>query len=267
MGGAVPFGYRVENRALHVVEEHAEFVRDLFSRYLELGSVVRLKAALDAENVRLPVRIVGTGRDDRRRPDLSRPPLLDPLEPDLCRTAAPQGADPRRLASARSSTLRPGIASNVGLRSKRKRGRIPIAMTNSFLAGKLYDDRGNRMGPSHAAKGGRRWRYYISRAILKGRNSDAGSITRVPAAQIEKQVFDAIQRVIASKRSNEGFGALSLLGLSGRTISSTGKPCQALSSYGTCSTRSSGHDWRDADRDPAERVRCRRWPGRILTIP
>ena len=62
MGGAVPFGYRVENRALHVVEDQAGFVRDLFRRYLEVGSVVRLKAVLDAENVRLPVRTVGTGR-------------------------------------------------------------------------------------------------------------------------------------------------------------------------------------------------------------
>jgi transposase len=33
---------------------------------------------------------------ERRHPDLARPPLLDPVEPDLCRTAAPQGADPRR---------------------------------------------------------------------------------------------------------------------------------------------------------------------------
>ena len=62
MGGAVPFGYRVENRALRVVEEHAEFVRELFRRYLEVGSVVQLKATLDAENVRSPVRIAGTGR-------------------------------------------------------------------------------------------------------------------------------------------------------------------------------------------------------------
>src|ERR1700733_4002438 len=62
MGGAVPFGYRVENRALRVVEEHAEFVRELFRRYLGVGSVVRLKATLDAENVRSPVRIAGTGR-------------------------------------------------------------------------------------------------------------------------------------------------------------------------------------------------------------
>jgi acetylornithine deacetylase/succinyl-diaminopimelate desuccinylase-like protein len=32
MGGVVPLGYRVDNRALHVVEEHAAFVRDLFRR-------------------------------------------------------------------------------------------------------------------------------------------------------------------------------------------------------------------------------------------
>ncbi len=71
------------------------------------------------------------------------------------------------------------------------------------------------------AKGGRRWCYYIGASDpQRGRSSDAGSITRVPAAQIEKQVFDAIQGVIASKRSNEGWA-----------ISSTGKPCQALSSH------------------------------------
>ena len=40
---------------------------------------------------------------------------------------------------------------------------------HSFLVGKLYDDRGSRMGASHASKGGRRWRYYVSRAALSGR--------------------------------------------------------------------------------------------------
>jgi site-specific DNA recombinase len=52
----------VENRALHIVEEHAEFVRELLRRYLEIGTVVRLKIVLDAENVRLPIRIFGTGK-------------------------------------------------------------------------------------------------------------------------------------------------------------------------------------------------------------
>jgi hypothetical protein len=37
------------------------------------------------------------------------------------------------------------------------------------------DDRGNLMSPSHAAKGGHRRRYYVSRALLRGRKQDAGS--------------------------------------------------------------------------------------------
>jgi hypothetical protein len=35
MGGVVPLGYRVEDRALHIVEDHAEIVHSLFRRYLD----------------------------------------------------------------------------------------------------------------------------------------------------------------------------------------------------------------------------------------
>src|ERR1700729_979992 len=62
MGGVVPLGYRVEDRALHIVEDHAGIVRSLFRRYLEAGSVARLKQQLDAEDFQLPVRINGGGR-------------------------------------------------------------------------------------------------------------------------------------------------------------------------------------------------------------
>jgi site-specific DNA recombinase len=230
MGGAVPFGYRVENRALHIVEEHAEFVRDLFKRYLKLGSVVRLKTVLDAENVRLPVRIVGTGKTTGGGL-ISRGHiywiLSNPIYVGRLRHKGQihDGLHSAIIDLETWDRVQRRLAEQTQTRAD------PHRNVECFLAGKLFDDRGNRMGPSHAAKGGRRWRYYISRAILKGRRSDAGSITRVPAAQIEKQVFDAIQSVIASKRSNEGFGALSLVGLSGWTISSTGEPHQALSSH------------------------------------
>ena len=59
--------------------------------------------------------------------------------------------------------------------------------SDALLAGKLFDDRGNRMSPSHAAKGGRRWRYYVSQAVLQGRKHEAGSVARVPALEIEAQ--------------------------------------------------------------------------------
>jgi len=95
MGGVVPLGYRVENRALHVVEEHAVFVRDLFRRYLEIGSVVRLKG--DSRPGGRPVAITNRreGQDDRRRVDQSGPSPQDPVEPDPLRPADPQGPNPR----------------------------------------------------------------------------------------------------------------------------------------------------------------------------
>jgi site-specific DNA recombinase len=203
MGGAVPFGYRVENRALHVVEEHAEFVRDLFKHYLEIGSVVRLKAALDAENVRLPVRVVGTGKSTGGGL-ISRGHiywiLSNPIYVGRLRHKGQihDGLHAAIIDQEIWDRVRHQLAAQTQPRA------APQRNAESFLAGKLYDDQGNRMGPSHAAKGGRRWRYYVSRALLKGRETDAGSVTRVPAAQIEKQVLDAIKGVIAGRRWSEG---------------------------------------------------------------
>ena len=57
-------------------------------------------------------------------------------------------------------------------------------------------------------------------------------VTRVPAAQIEKQVFDATKSVIVPRRSIDGLGALSQVDVSGRIVSShptVGEPCQELS--------------------------------------
>ena len=70
---------------------------------------------------------------------------------------------------------------------------------HSFLVGKLYDDRGNRMGASHASKGGRRWRYYVSRAALTGRTQEAGSVVRIPAPEIESRVATAVRAHLAAR--------------------------------------------------------------------
>jgi site-specific DNA recombinase len=86
MGGVVPLGYRVEDRALHTVEDHAEIVRSLFRRYLETGSVVRLKQQLDAEDSRIPIRIRWRGPLDRRRVSQPGAHLQDLVEPDLRRS-------------------------------------------------------------------------------------------------------------------------------------------------------------------------------------
>jgi hypothetical protein len=68
------------------------------------------------------------------------------------------------------------------LASHTQRQRSATQAAEAWLAGKLYDDRGSRMSPTKAAKGGRRWGYYVSQAILQGRRQEAGSIAPMPAA-------------------------------------------------------------------------------------
>jgi len=52
----------VQDRPLQPVEGETEFVRALFRRYLEIGRVVKLKTALDSENVHSPTRMSRRGK-------------------------------------------------------------------------------------------------------------------------------------------------------------------------------------------------------------
>src|SRR6202142_1138771 len=199
MGGVVPLGYRVENRALHVVEEHAVFIRDLFRRYLEIGSVVRLKAILDQEDARLPLRTDGAGKTiggglisrGHLYKILSNPIYLGRL------THKGQAHDGIHDPIVDQETWDP-VQQLLGEHAQRRAGNCQNS--DALPAGKLFDDRGNRMSPSHATKGGRRWRYYVSQAVLQGRKQEAGSVARVRALEIEARVAEAARA--ASSASN-----------------------------------------------------------------
>ena len=65
--------------------------------------------------------------------------------------------------------------------------------SEALLIGRIFDDRGNRMSPSHARKGGVKYRYYLSSALLQGMAGSAGSVRRVPAAEIEALVVRSVR--------------------------------------------------------------------------
>jgi site-specific DNA recombinase len=46
----------------------------------------------------------------------------------------------------------------------------------SLLSGKLFDEAGQALTPSHASKGGRRYRYYVSRDLMNGDASAGGGL-------------------------------------------------------------------------------------------
>jgi site-specific DNA recombinase len=199
MGGVVPLGYRVEDRALHIVEDHAAIVRCLFRRYLEAGSVVRLKQQLDAEGFRIPIRIDGAGRSTggglfsqgHIYKILSNPIYVGRI---AHKGQVHEGQHPPIVTLDLWNEVQQSLRDHLGAaRTKRTR-----QSSDALLIGKLYDDGGNRMSPTWARKGSKRWRYYVSQAALQGDKSKAASILRVPAADVEELVVEGVGKLSLS---------------------------------------------------------------------
>ena len=202
MGGVVPLGYRVEDRALHIVEDHAEIVRSLFRRYLEAGSVVRLKQQLDAEAVRLPIRIDGGGRSTGGGL-ISRGHIYKILSNPIYvgrishKGQVHEGQQPPIVTQDLWNDVRHRLGDHLGAATAKRTRQS----SDALLVGKLYDDRDRRMNPTWARKGSKRWRYYASQVAQQGDKSKAASILRVPAADVEKLVAEAVGHLSSSDTS------------------------------------------------------------------
>jgi len=61
MGGTVPLGYDLGDRRLVINQAEASLVRQIYQRYLELGSVRLLKQDLDQRGVTSKARLSRKG--------------------------------------------------------------------------------------------------------------------------------------------------------------------------------------------------------------
>jgi site-specific DNA recombinase len=197
MGGTTPLGYEVENHKLIVIPEEARTVRYIYRRYLELGSVRRLKEHLDREGIRSKLRTYEDGTRSGGVP-LARGALYALL------------SNPIYVGEIRHKDLRyPGLhepiidrdlwdAVQQRLRDQGSSGHTRTTkVAASPLMGKLFDEAGRGLTPSHALKGGRRYRYYISRGLVTGTAEKPG--WRLPASQIEQVVAAEAAAILADR--------------------------------------------------------------------
>lgn len=73
---------------------------------------------------------------------------------------------------------------------------MPRKTVSSALMGKIIDEAGRPLTPTHAVKSGRRYRYYVSRHLIENSgNSDMPRPNgwRIPAGELECVVTNAIQ--------------------------------------------------------------------------
>ena len=214
MGGTLPLGYDppsdpLKARVLQVNAAEAETVHSLFALYLETGTLSQTRDAALARGLspRKADHVLGSPVTQVLRPFSNGQLhylLTNPVYRGLTRHK--DLAHPGQHAAIIDDSLWTRVQTLLQSTAARKRRRpadldlsCPAAKEDTTsgepvapLIGRLLDDQGDRMTPSHTNRHNRRYRYYISRRLItEGRDPSAW---RLPAPQLEATVLNALRQ-------------------------------------------------------------------------
>ena len=199
MGGPVPLGYDVHERKLVVNEGEAETVRHLMQCYLDHGSVRALLTTLAREGVRTKVQ-VRTGGPHRGGIAFGRGGLLHLLKNRIYRGeivhkgVAYPGEHPAIVPRDLWDAVHDKLAGNGPGAIAKGRARHP-----SLLLGLIVDGHGRKMSPSHANRGPKRYRYYVTHA--DGGIDAQRPAWRVPAHDLERIVVERLHAFLTDGKA------------------------------------------------------------------
>jgi DNA invertase Pin-like site-specific DNA recombinase len=213
MGGNVPLGYDASERTLVINPAEAGTVRRIFALYRELGCVRRVKEEADRLGLRTKWSTTANGAERGGKP-FSRGHLYTLLSNPIYtgqiahKGALHPGQQPALIDDESWSAVRDQLAVNTSNRRRKAKAAEP-----SLLAGLLADARGERLTPSHAVKKGRRYRYYVSAALITDAGTDRVQGWRLAAREIEEAVIRILANALTSPASLvERFGAAGMPG-------------------------------------------------------
>jgi site-specific DNA recombinase len=201
VGGTLPLGYHMKDDKIVVIEDEAERVRLIYRRYLELGGVNALVRDLRERNIRTKSRLLATGATRggvhfgrgslfyllRNRFYIGEVKYKDEILP---------GEQPAIMDRALFDAVQQKLTDQWTTHSTVRN------TSDHLLTGLLFDDAGHRMVPTHAAKAGMRYRYYVSLPHQHGESKTAsvGSISRVPATDIENIVVKSLNEHLFAQK-------------------------------------------------------------------
>jgi site-specific DNA recombinase len=194
-GGNIPLGYDIKDRKLVINAAEAETIRTIFDLYAELGTVRKVKAAVDKLGLRTKARALGASHRVHGGLPFRLGHLYTILRNPLYvgqvhhKGQTYPGEHQAIIAPELWHRTQQKLASNAVKHRSGTSSKEP-----SLLAGLIFDHNGKRMTASHAVKDGKRYRYYISNSLIAGREANPG--TRVPAHEIEEHVVTAVCRFL-----------------------------------------------------------------------
>ena len=208
MGGNVPLGYDADERALMINPAEAETVRRIFALYREHGCVRRVKD--EADRLGLRTKRIRTAKGaERGGTPFSRGHLYRLLSNPIYTGRIAHkgqlypGQHPALIDDETWNAVRNRLTANAASYRRRDKAAEP-----SLLAGLLVGAQGERLTPSHAVKKGRRYRYYVSAALITEPANDGMQSWRLAAHEIEDCVIGILVDALTSPaRLFEGLGA------------------------------------------------------------
>ncbi|WP_411892450.1 recombinase family protein [Yoonia sp. SDW83-1] len=199
MGGNVPLGYRPDGRTLTIHEPEADTVRQLYSLYQEHKRIRLVKKHADRRKLRTGIRHKADGTNRGGGPfsfGHIHHILTNPIYAGRIRhkTKVYDGQHPSLIEPELWAALQVDLQANArSSRQGRLRSRGGRKTTASPLIGKLFDETGDRLTPSHTKTGkGKRLRYYISHRLTRDPRSQHPSAWRLPAPELEAAIGQAI---------------------------------------------------------------------------
>ena len=197
MGGNVPLGYDLGDRALIVNPEEAEQVRHIFRRYVELGSGIALMRELRRDGI-VSKRCTSRSGKERGGGEFSCGALYYLLQNrlylgEIVHNGVCYAGDHEAIVS---TELYDAVSDLLAAR-RRKRREQPTRAATCHLAGLVYDALGEPMGTSFSyGRGGRLYRYYVSGSLDPNRDSQGRRPIRVSAGAVETMVQRSLGRLL-----------------------------------------------------------------------
>jgi len=200
MGGAVPLGYDVRDRKLVVNAEEAETVRQIYRRYLELGSAHLLVTEMAEQGIRSKARPWLTNIKMQGGREIGRGALYTLLQNRAYRGEVEHSGQvyAGEHEAIVDAELWDAVQVQLGQNRQERREQLR-AKEVSLLAGLAYDEAGERLTPTHATKAGKRYRYYVSQHLVtakRGRPSPQLAAQRIPARDLEQLVSQRLLELL-----------------------------------------------------------------------
>lgn len=189
MGGAIPFGFRLEDCKLVERECEANDVRYIFSRYMELKSIPALEADLAEAGIRTRVREFSSGRTVGGSPFMRGPLALLLKNPIYAGKVRHKGTIYDGEHNGLISEKQFDEVQRILAENNRHHSIGHNCKTPSLLSGMLTDPDGRPMSPARGLKGSKVYCYYVTRECHREDNPDPW---RLSAGPIDKIVLQAV---------------------------------------------------------------------------